>query len=82
MDTIDDSSGWATEGLGIAIRMQGGDLAQRSRLAFYLRWTAVILSATLLLVLASVTGWFAWRALTRGAEEPVEADTPDSAPRG
>lgn len=75
MDTIDDSSGWATEGLGIAIRMQGGDLAHRSRVPFYLRWAAVILGATLLLILASVAGWFAWRTLAhRPGDDPLEAD--------
>lgn len=67
MDRIDDTSGWTAEGLGIAIRMQGGDLAPQSRKPYILRVVGVVLGIAGLLAVLSVAGWLAWRTIARRA---------------
>ena len=74
MDRIDAASGWTSEGLGIAIRMRHGDLAPASRAPYFLRWAAVFLGVSLLVVLASIAGWLAWRALARRSQETATQD--------
>ncbi|MFT4038617.1 MAG: hypothetical protein QM692_10590 [Thermomicrobiales bacterium] len=79
MDRIDDTAGWTAEGLGIAIRMQGGDLAPQSRKPYILRIAGVVLGVVGLLAALSVAGWLAWRTLARrNAVASPDAPAPET----
>ena len=67
MDRIDDTSGWTAEGLGIAIRMQGGDRAPQSRKPYRMRAVGGALGIAGQLAVLGVARLRAWPTIARRA---------------